>query len=140
MIQITQLKLPYQHSAADLENKIRKTLRLSGNQKITYRIVKKSIDARKKPELYLVYSIHISCEDENTIVKKAKNASVSFVNPKTYELPVVGENDLIHPPLIIGAGPAGLFAAFVLAEAGYKPILLERGKSVENRIKDVEEF
>ena len=140
MIQITQLKLPYQHSAADLENKIRKTLRLSGNQKITYRIVKKSIDARKKPELYLVYSIHVSCEDENTIVKKAKNASVSFVNPKTYELPVVGENDLIHPPLIIGAGPAGLFAAFILAEAGYKPILLERGKSVENRIKDVEEF
>lgn len=140
MIQITQLKLPYQHSAADLENKIRKTLRLSGNQKITYRIVKKSIDARKKPELYLVYSIHVSCEDENTIVKKAKNASISFVNPKTYELPVVGENDLIHPPLIIGAGPAGLFAAFVLAEAGYKPILLERGKSVENRIKDVEEF
>jgi len=140
MIQITQLKLPYQHSAADLENKIRKTLRLSGNQKITYRIVKKSIDARKKPELYLVYSIHVSCEDENTIVKKAKNASVGFVNPKSYELPVVGENDLIHPPLIIGAGPAGLFAAFVLAEAGYKPILLERGKSVENRIKDVEEF
>lgn len=140
MIQITQLKLPYQHSAADLENKIRKTLRLSGNQKITYRIVKKSIDARKKPELYLVYSIHVSCEDENTIVKKAKNASVSFVKPKTYELPATGENDLTHPPLIIGAGPAGLFAAFVLAEAGYKPILLERGKSVENRIKDVEEF
>lgn len=140
MIQITQLKLPYHHSAADLENKIRKTLRVSDNRKITYRIVKKSIDARKKPELYLVYTVYVVCEDENTVVKKAKNAAVSIAKQKTYQLPDIGENNLTHPPLIIGAGPAGLFAAFVLVEAGFKPVLIERGKSVENRIKDVEEF
>lgn len=140
MIQITQLKLPYQHSAADLEQKIRKTLKLSGSQKFTYRIVKKSIDARKKPELYLVYSVQVSCNNENGIVKKAKNASVSIVKPKAYVIPKAGEQDMIAPPLIIGAGPAGLFAAFVLAEAGFHPILIERGKSVEERQKDVEEF
>lgn len=140
MIQITQLKLPYQHSAADLEQKIRKTLKLSGSQKFTYRIVKKSIDARKKPELYLVYSVQLSCDNENGIVKKAKNASVSIVKPKAYVIPKAGEQDMIAPPLIIGAGPAGLFAAFVLAEAGFHPILIERGKSVEERQKDVEEF
>jgi len=140
MIQITQLKLPYQHSAADLEQKIRKTLKLSGSQKFTYRIVKKSIDARKKPELYLVYSVQVSCDNENGIVKKAKNASVSIVKPKAYVIPKAGEQDMIAPPLIIGAGPAGLFAAFVLAEAGFHPILIERGKSVEERQKDVEEF
>ena len=140
MIQITQLKLPYAHSAADLENKIRKTLKLSGNQKFTYRIVKKSIDARKKPELFLVYSLQVSCENESNIVKKAKNASISIVKPKTYQLPAAGEQELEHPPLIIGAGPAGLFAAFVLAEAGFRPILIERGKPVEERQKDVEKF
>lgn len=140
MIQITQLKLPYQHSAADLEQKIRKTLKLSGNQKFTYRIIKKSIDARKKPELYLVYSVQVSCENEIGIVKKAKNASISLVKKKMYMLPETGVEELTTPPLIIGAGPAGLFAAFTLAEAGFHPILIERGKSVEERQKDVEEF
>ena len=140
MIQITQLKLPYHHSVADLEQKIRKTLKLSGNQKFTYRIAKKSIDARKKPELYLVYSVHVACENESSIVKKAKNASVTITKAKSYVLPQTGEAELTAPPLIIGAGPAGLFAAFVLAEAGFQPILIERGKPVEERQKDVEEY
>ena len=140
MIQITQLKLPYSHTMADLENKIRKTLKLSLNQKFTYKIAKKSIDARKKPELYLVYSVLVSCDNEGTIVKKAKNTNVSVVKPKTYVYPVAGEEKLEHPPLIVGAGPAGLFAAYVLAEAGFCPILIERGKPVEERTKDVEQF
>ncbi len=140
MIQITQLKLPYNHSAVDLENKIRKTLRLGQNQKFTYKIVKKSIDARRKPELFLVYSCQVSCDNENEIVKKVKNPSVTITKAKTYVLPQVGEETLKHPPLIIGAGPAGLFAAYVLVEAGFFPILIERGKCVEERSKDVEHF
>lgn len=140
MIQITQLKLPYCHSAADLENKIRKTLKLSEKQKFTYKIVKKSMDARKKPELFWVYTCQVACEKEEAIFKKVKNASVSLVKPKIYHIPKSGEECLEHPPLIIGAGPAGLFAAYILAEAGYHPILIERGKAVENRKKDVEEF
>ena len=94
MIQITQLKLPYQHSAADLENKIRKTLRLSKNQSLTYRIIKRSIDARKKPELFLVYSVEVSCENESGIVKKAKNTSVSIAKKKGYRFPECGEQKL----------------------------------------------
>lgn len=140
MIQITQLKLPYNHSKADLENKIRKNLKLPQNQKLTYQIVKKSIDARKKPELFLVYSCQVSCEDENTIVKKAKNASITMVKPRSYVFPTSGEVLLEHSPLIIGAGPAGLFAAYVLAETGYHPIMIERGKCVEERTKDVLHF
>ena len=140
MIQITQLKLPYFHTAVELEHKIRKTLKLSQNQKFTYQIVKKSIDARKKPEVSLVYSCYVTCDNESTVVKKAKSASVTFVKPKFYTLPDAGNEHLEHPPLIIGAGPAGLFAAFLLVEAGFRPILIERGKCVEERQKDVEEF
>ena len=140
MIQITQLKLPYSHTQADLENKIRKTLKLSSNQQFTYKIVKKSIDARKKPELFLVYSCQVSCDNENGIVKKVKNPSISIVKPKIYEIPASGEAKLQTPPLIIGAGPAGLFTALILAEAGFHPILIERGKNVEERTKDVVRF
>ena len=100
MIQITQLKLPYQHSIAELEQKIRKTLKLSGNQKFTYRISKKSIDARKKPELYLVYSVQVACDNESSVVKKAKNTSVSIVKNKTYVLPNAGEESLTAPRLL----------------------------------------
>ena len=140
MIQITQLKLPYTHTAADLESKIRKTLRLSSNDKFTYKIVKKSIDARKKPELFYVYSCQVSCEKEASIVKKIKSTSITMVKPKKYIYPDYGQEHLEYPPLIIGAGPAGLFAAFLLAEAGYHPIIIERGKPVEERTKDVEAF
>lgn len=140
MIQITQLKLSYWHSAVELEQKIRKTLKLSGNQKFTYKIIKKSIDARKKPDLYLVYTVQVSCDNESGVVKKTKNASVSIVNPKSYKLPQTGELSISNPPLVIGAGPAGLFAAYLLVEAGFRPILIERGKAVEERQKDVEEF
>jgi len=140
MIQITQLKLSYFHSAVELENKIRKTLKLPQNQKFTYKIVKKSIDARKKPEIYSVYSCYVSCDNEPSIVKKAKNPSVTLIKPKVYILPETGEEPLDHAPLVIGAGPAGLFAAYVLAEAGFRPVLIERGKCVEERQKDVEEF
>lgn len=140
MIQITQIKLPYHHSAADLEQKIKKILRLSDKQKFTYKIVKKSLDARKKPDLFLVYTCQVTTEKEESIVKKAKNASVCLVKPKTYHIPNAGEDYLAHPPLVIGAGPAGLFAAYILAEVGFSPILIERGKPVEDRQKDVETF
>ena len=130
MIQITQLKLSYFHSTVDLENKIRKTLKLPQNQSFTYKIVKKSIDARKKPEIYSVYSCYVSCDNEASVVKKVKTSSVTLVKPKNYILPDAGEEIMKHAPLIIGAGPAGLFSAFVLAEASFHPILIERVKRV----------
>ncbi len=140
MIQITQLKLPYHHSVVDLEHKIRKILKLSAKQKFTYQITKKSIDARKKPDLFLVYSIQVNCENEEIVLKRAKNPSIRISTQKEYRVPTNGTQDLNCPPLIIGAGPAGLFAAYLFVEAGFKPILIERGKSVDERQKDVEDF
>lgn len=140
MLQINQIKLPIGHSEADLEHKISKTLKLSKQQGFTYKITKQSIDARKKPELFYVYSCLIDIDKPEKVCKNAKNPNVILVKEKRYELPVCGTEELKHAPLIIGAGPAGLFAAYTLCLAGFKPILIERGKPVEERTKDVEEF
>lgn len=140
MIQISQLKLPLQHTEADLQQKLRRSLKLQAGQKFTYKIVKKSLDARKKPELFWVYTCQVSCDKEVNIAKKAKNPSVCVVQPKQYALPQSGDTKLTEAPLIIGAGPAGLFTAYILAEAGYHLILIERGKSVEERTADVVRF
>ena len=140
MLQINQIKLPITHTEADLENKIRKNLKLSKQQGFTYKIAKRSIDARKKPDLYYVYSCYVEIAQQEKVLKTAKNPSVNLVKDTNYKLPEVGCEKLIHAPLIIGAGPAGLFAAYTLCLAGFKPILIERGKTVEERTKDVEEF
>uniref|UniRef100_UPI0040576903 NAD(P)/FAD-dependent oxidoreductase n=1 Tax=Agathobacter sp. TaxID=2021311 RepID=UPI0040576903 len=140
MIQINQIKLPVSHSEAELVNKIRKILRLDRSRTFTYRIEKKSLDARKKPELYYVYSCLVNVSGEQKIVKKANTPSVFLAKDKTYRLPKMGEQPLGQQPLIVGAGPSGLFAAYVLAEAGFCPVILERGKPVEERMKDVAQF
>ena len=140
MLQVNQIKLPIQHSQADLELKLRKILKLSNQDKFTYKIIKQSIDARKKPELFYVYSCGVQIKQQEKVCRMAKNPNVSLVTEKHYELPECGSKELTHPPLIIGAGPAGLFAAYTLCLAGFRPILIERGKTVEERTKDVEEF
>ena len=140
MLQVNQIKLPITHNEADLKHKISKILKLSKQQGFTYKITKQSIDARKKPELFYVYSCLVDIDKPEKVCKNAKNPNVILVNEKSYELPMCGTEALKHPPLIIGAGPAGLFAAYTLCLAGYKPILIERGKPVEERSKDVEEF
>ena len=140
MIQVNQMKLPVSHSEAELVNKIRKILRLDKNQTFTYSIEKRSLDARKKPNLFYVYSCLINVKEEQKIVKKANTPSVSIAKEKMYRMPTMGEKPLKTPPIVIGAGPAGLFAAYLLVESGFCPILLERGKPVEERMEDVAKF
>lgn len=140
MLQINQIKLPIHHTKDELKDKIRKLLKLSDSEKFTYQILKQSIDARKKPEVFYVYSCSVSLANEQKVLKRAKNKSILLVKEKNYSLPSCGEEQLTERPLIIGAGPAGLFAAYILILAGFKPIMIERGKPVEKRREDVETF
>lgn len=140
MIRIQQLKLPLAHDHYTIENKLRHVLGLSADQKFTYEIVKRSVDARKKPELTYVYTIDVSMSGEGRLVKKLKKPNIQLVQHTRYHFPRAGEIRLDAPPVIVGAGPAGLFCAYELALHGYRPILLERGKRVEERKKDVERF
>lgn len=140
MIKISQLKLPYDHDEAALKKKIQKKLRLSAGQRFTYQIYKKSLDARKKPELFYVYTILVEVEKEEKIVKKLNLPEITVMKENPYRYPSPGSEALKERPVVIGAGPAGLFCAFVLTECGYAPIVLERGKRVEERKKDVTHF
>lgn len=140
MIKINQIKLPVGHSPEKLEHKIRKMLRLSKGEMFSYRIVRKSFDARKKPTIYEVYSVTVEIEAEDRILKKLHTPSVTKAKEVRYQFPERGNEKLSARPIIVGAGPAGLFAALQLTEAGYAPIVLERGRSVEKRRQDVEKF
>ena len=140
MIRINQIKMPLHHNAAALEQKIRKRLGLSGGQELRYRIIRKSIDARKKPELSLVYSVEVSTSGEEKIIKRANDPNVTIVKQTGYHLPGAVSPTPSIPPVIVGAGPAGLFCAYALTMSGCAPVVLERGRSVTERTKDVERF
>ena len=132
MIRINQIKLPIGHSEEELVNKISKLLKINKTS-FTYKIAKKSIDARKKPQLFYVYNIDVHCNNEGDIIKKCRDKNVISIKEKKYVMPDFGDVELKKRPIIVGAGPAGLFTAFVLTEAGHCPILFERGKQVEDQ-------
>ena len=140
MIQINSLKLPCGHSKEELEEKICKQLKISRSHLKSWKILRQSIDARKKPELFFVYLIEAEVDNERTIVKKLHNPSIVIASGQTYTFPKEGVLQQKHRPVIIGTGPAGLFCGYLLAQHGYRPILLERGADVDNRSKKVEHF
>lgn len=140
MLRINQLKLPTSHTSEDLEKKVRKTLGLRPGDSLDFQIAKRSIDARKKPELFYVYTIDCSVSDEKFVLKRASKNGVTVANPVKYSFPVSGKKKLENRPIVVGLGPAGLFCAYFLAKHGYCPIILERGKDVDSRLCDVQKF
>lgn len=142
MIQIRQLKLRPDHSEQELLQKAAKILRISPKEIQRLQIRKQSIDARKKPEIWYVYTVDVTVANEEKILKKVKGNQVSLVEEKPYAFPfpAAGGQKMQHRPVIVGSGPAGLFCAYMLATHGYRPIVFERGASVEERTRDVEEF
>lgn len=140
MIRISQLKMPAGCGEADLQAQIRKLLRLKKGVPFTYKIVKKSIDARKKPKIFEVYELFVRLDQEEALVRRLNHPRVQMGKEVTFRLPEPGKTPMQVRPVIVGAGPAGLFAAYLLAETGFAPIVVERGRRVEERTRDVERF
>ncbi|MBP3459399.1 MAG: NAD(P)/FAD-dependent oxidoreductase [Lachnospiraceae bacterium] len=141
MIKINQIKMPPGYRNEQIKAHIAKQLHLSGESIKDVRILKESIDARKKPDVFYTLSVVFSCDRETEIIKKySKKADISFYEERTVAFPKVDLQEVGDQPVVIGAGPAGLFCAYYLAKAGLRPVLLERGKAVESRMKDVERF
>lgn len=135
MIRINQLKLSPGHTEGELRDKIRRMLRLPEGESFCYEIVRQSIDARKKPDIYYSYTVDVRLQKEQSAAKRSRSDQVSVVSPVQYRFPPCGQRRLKHRPIVIGTGPAGLFCGYMLARHGYNPILLERGKDVDSRKK-----
>ena len=145
MIRISQLKIPCGQGEKALEGKILRSLGLKDQGRIlSWQIEKHSLDARKKPDLYDIYTVSVKIKGgrkaEETLVRRLRDKNVTFFTPSPYSFPASGDRKLSERPVIIGAGPAGIFCALLLAEHGYRPLLIERGKPVEERQKDIETF
>ena len=143
MIQVSQIKiLSGEDSDTKRRSQLAKVLHINPSNIGKIQIRKKSLDARKHPDIYWVYQLVCSVEHESEILKKCqKNQQVQFYEPKTPledMLTLKGKDP--GRVIIVGCGPAGLFTAYCLSQAGIKSTIVERGKTVEQRMKDIEEF
>jgi uncharacterized FAD-dependent dehydrogenase len=140
MLQISQLKLPVAHTEEELKAKTASVLRVDPDEIRRLTIRKRSIDARDKEELLFVYTVQAEVSHEKQVLSRCRSRLVSRAEEKKYRFPKAGSENLEHPPLIIGSGPAGLFCAYMLAKYGYRPILLERGDQASVRRAAVDHF
>ena len=140
MIRVNQVKVPLSHGQEDVLYKTAKILRTAPEKILSWQIVKKSIDARKKPDITVVYSVDVRVDAQDAVLARCGNSQVQAVTDKPYIFPQEGTEKLVHRPIIIGTGPAGLMCGYLLAKHGYKPLILERGRCVEERREDVEKF
>lgn len=138
MIRIQQVKLPIDHSEEDLYIKAAEALKVKREEISSLSVFRKSIDARKKEEILFIYALDVELRRDIKIPKR--NNNISVVEPFVYEAEATGEKTLSSRPVIVGCGPAGLFCGLLLSEKGYSPIILERGKRVKDRMKDIEKF
>lgn len=141
MLRISQLKLHYRHDEKALTKKAAKLLHLPESEIVSYKLIKKSIDARKKDDILFIYTLDVALKNEDAWLKKHKSEkNIIKVQEMPYVFPSGGSLPLKERPVIVGSGPAGLFCALMLARHGYRPLLIERGEAVEERLKTVEKF
>lgn len=141
MLRVSQVKLSLEEDEQQLENKLRAKLKLSKKTVFTYQIHRRNIDARDKNMIYFVYSIDVKLDknkEKDVLHKKLKDVAIA---PKKYSYCLQKGTCLIKQrPIVVGFGPAGIFAAYMLAKYGFKPIIFERGEDVDARSKSVNVF
>jgi uncharacterized FAD-dependent dehydrogenase len=145
MIQIEQLKMKTGHTTQELQVKAASVLGVPISAIKQFEIIRRSIDARKKPDILFIYTVALTIDKgmESKILRRHHKALVSEAHCPVYQFPYERITQNIaegNRPVIVGTGPAGLFCGYFLAKQGYKPILLEQGQDVDSRTKDVERF
>ena len=137
MLRLKDVKLPLDHTEEDLKAAILQKLKLSPHELKGYTVFKRSYDARKKNAISLVYALDIDTPKQKQLLKKLKKTGrVSPTPDMAYRYVAKAPEQLNTRPIVIGIGPCGMFAALLLAQMGFKPIVLERGKAVHERSQD----
>ena len=140
MIRIGQIKISYREGDQAVLRHTLKKIHINEKEVVSWRIFKKSIDARKKEAIMAVYTVDLELKHENSFLKRNKNPNIKKIEKETYYFPDAGETPLNKPVIIVGSGPAGLFCGLMLSRYGYRPILLERGQDVDARQQTVNHF
>lgn len=145
MIRIQNIKLPVKELAKKdelslLQKEVAKKIGINRQKVRNLSIYKKSIDARKKENINFVYSCDFETDSEEALLRKGSKLSLTLTPDMRYLEVEQGSRKLVHRPVIVGTGPAGLFAGLILARRGYRPLLLERGDDVDERKKKIDRF
>jgi uncharacterized FAD-dependent dehydrogenase len=136
MIRVTELKLPLHHPDEALPAALAKRLRITPRELIRYTLVRRGHDARDRSNIALVYSVDVNVKNEAAVLAKFRKDRDVQLTPDTRYQPAYTAPPGPTRPVIVGAGPCGLFAALILAQMGHRPIVLDRGKVVRERTKD----
>jgi hypothetical protein len=141
MIRVRQVEVDINKACDDeILSSIARKLKINKKDILAYEINKESIDARNKPNIYFIYEIDVKVKNEALILSKNNKKDILSSPNEVYSFKPSGNQKLKNRPIVVGTGPAGLFASYMLAKEGYKPIIIERGKKVEEREKDVLKF
>ena len=137
MIKVREIKIDAKDKSEELlKRKVINKLNIKEDEILDFKIAKESIDARKVP-VYLIYEVNVKLKDENKI---RTSKDILKVEERKYSFNEEGSSELDSRIVIVGTGPAGLFAGYMLSEAGYKPIIIERGVKVEERVEKVRKY
>lgn len=137
MLRITQITLPLNHTDDELTLAVLDFLNISAEQLLSFSIHKRGYDARKRENIKLIYALDVdTLANTELLLRLATNPHVKETPNTCYQFVATAPEHLQQRPLIIGFGPCGLFVGLILAQMGFKPIILERGKDVKNRTKD----
>jgi len=137
MLRLTEIKLAVGHPAGDIRTAILKRLGITEDELISYVIFKRGVDARKAHAILFTYTLNVEVRDETAILAKfAQDPHVKTAPDTRYRFVAQAPKNPAARPIVIGMGPAGLFAGLLLAQMGYRPLILERGKAVRERTKD----
>ncbi|NMM62190.1 NAD(P)/FAD-dependent oxidoreductase [Clostridium sp. P21] len=139
-IKISNLNISIDESIDDLKDKVCKKLRVSSQSIESFKILRESIDARRKDNIKFNYVVEVKCDKESKIVNKVNDKDVKVQEEVYTEEFIFGSKKMSHRPVIVGMGPAGMFAGLLLAEKGYRPIIIERGEKVEDRTNSINKF
>ena len=139
MIRVRQVKSSLNSTGDELLKQLSNKLKIDIDDILGFKINKQSIDAREKENIMYVYEFDVEVKDENKILKR-KSIDILKTPDEEYIFKITGKEKLNKRPVIIGSGPAGLFCAYIMSKNGYKPLILERGEDIDNRIKTVEKF